>query len=515
MLGPSYTPLAGRLALGYRSMSISSGRLGRHGAGPRSAPRELARSGAFIGPIPPEAMQTDHTQTARSLATGARGPLRVCVVSAGDEAWASAWWAANAGRWWPGEPPLVRWASVELVLSCPATLERLRRDDVVCVVALGPASDPAGDGAAREPRSIEAFCTDAPSPEAEPPLKRALQTLGEHACAGVCCLNEGSLHLANAARFAGLLTHVVDEPEAAAGPDTHEGSSGGALLAGMLVGVAQRQQHVRDVEVELHARRAAQSHVNTFVSKVDGELLLAAKLQRETMRTDDFRPPNLGFAVVYRPAWFVSGDVYKLTRLDEAHVGLLLADAMGHGVSAAMYSMLIASSATMKDVGPGGYRLIPPSEAMSRLNASLVQPESESTRFASAIAATLNLSTGALSVCNAGHPTALVVGERVRRLESTGPVLGVLEDAVFELASADVGPGETVVLYTDGLEAALSTPAHSATEREVEAFLVEHIRASKADPRTMATRIERALDALPGSLAPQDDVTIIIATRSA
>jgi sigma-B regulation protein RsbU (phosphoserine phosphatase) len=281
----------------------------------------------------------------------------------------------------------------------------------------------------------------------------------------------------------------------------------------MLAATAHRQPHVRDVEAELLARRAAQRQVNSFVSKVDGELLLAAKLQRESMRTDDFRPPGLDYSVIFRPAWFVSGDVYKLSRLDEDHVGLLLADAMGHGVSAAMYSMLIASSATMKEVEGGGYRLVGPDEAMARLNARLVQPESDSIRFASAVAARLNVRTGAMSLCNAGHPTGLVVGADVRPLPSTGPVLGVMDEAEFAALGESVAPGETLVLYTDGLDAALAPPGQSVPEGRVHDFLVGHVRAHTGNPRAITSSIERALDALPGSLTPQDDVTVLVVAR--
>ncbi len=414
--------------------------------------------------------------------------LRVCLISDQPEVWARSWWATHVAGAWPEHEPIVRWESLEGVATCTGTLARVRRDDVVCVIAGGA------------------------GPEAELALRRACLVLGEHAAAGACCLDQATGHLAGVARAAGLLPHIspgVHDDEVSRGVS-------GAMLAGLLLGAGQRQHHVRDVEAELDARRAAQSHVNTFVSKVDGELLLAAKLQREVMRTDDFHPPNLDYAVIFRPAWFVSGDVYKLTRLDEDHVGLLIADAMGHGVSAAMYSMLIANSASMKDFGPGGYRLVPPSEAMERLNASLMQPDSESTRFASAIAATLNLHSGALSLCNAGHPTALVVGETVRRLESTGPVLGVVEEPGFELASARVAPGETVVMYTDGLEASLGTHGGAAAcEAEIEAFVVAQVRAAGGDPHKAASLIEHALDTRPGSLAPQDDLTIVLVTRRA
>jgi sigma-B regulation protein RsbU (phosphoserine phosphatase) len=232
------------------------------------------------------------------------------------------------------------------------------------------------------------------------------------------------------------------------------------------------------------------------------------------MRADDFNAPGLATAVVYRPAWYVSGDVYRLVRLDEQHAGFLVADAMGHGISAAMYGMIIANGLTMKEVGTGlnagtGYKLLEPAAALEKINGLLLNEESDQTRFASAVCARLNLKTGALGVASAGHPSALIfgaAGTKPRHLDSTGPVLGVFGESTFEQHTDALNPGETMVMYTDGF-------GEIVGEEQVEEYLAETLASADADPRRAAAQIERFLDARPGSLTPGDDATVLMVKR--
>src|SRR5947207_11229487 len=94
--------------------------------------------------------------------------------------------------------------------------------------------------------------------------------------------------------------------------------------------------------------------------RLDEELRLAARVQQ------DFLPkslPSVGdvrFQYLFRPAGHVSGDLYDVMRLDETHVGFYMADAVGHGMPAALLTMFLKQALTTKEIFPGGYRLLPP-----------------------------------------------------------------------------------------------------------------------------------------------------------
>ncbi|MBY0308933.1 MAG: SpoIIE family protein phosphatase, partial [Phycisphaerales bacterium] len=231
---------------------------------------------------------------------------------------------------------------------------------------------------------IAAADTDAPAD-----LRAVAALLNEHALPVVVQLPASLAHLTASLQTAGAMVHLQGR--------------GDAALAALAAGLSSRQAALREMEVELRSRRASQKQVHSWVSKVDNELLLAAKLQRELMRADDFNAPGLACAVVYRPAWYVSGDVYRMVRLDEHHAGFLVADAMGHGISAAMYGMIIANGLTMKEVGTGagaGYRLLEPAAALEKINGLLLNEDSDQTRFASAVCGRIDLRTGALTVAS-------------------------------------------------------------------------------------------------------------------
>jgi serine phosphatase RsbU (regulator of sigma subunit) len=337
--------------------------------------------------------------------------------------------------------------------------------------------------------------TDSPSE-----LRSVASLLNEHAVPVVVHLPASLAHLASQLQTVGAMVHLQGR--------------GDAVLAALLAGLSSRQGTLREMEIELRSRRASQKQVHSWVSKVDNELLLAAKLQRELMRTDDFNAPGITSSVVYRPAWYVSGDVYRLVRLDEQHAGFLVADAMGHGISAAMYGMIIANGLTMKEVGTGlnantGYKLLEPAAALEKINGLLLNEESDQTRFASAVCGRLNFRTGALSISSAGHPTAMVFGKtgsKPRHFASTGPVLGVFGESTFEQHTCNLAEGETLVMYTDGF-------GEIVGEDQVEEYLGETLASADGDVKRAAAQIERFLDARPGSLTPGDDATVLMVKR--
>ncbi|HZU38359.1 MAG TPA: SpoIIE family protein phosphatase, partial [Gemmataceae bacterium] len=115
--------------------------------------------------------------------------------------------------------------------------------------------------------------------------------------------------------------------------------------------------------------------------QVDRELELASRVQAS------FLPatlPELGwarFAVSYRPCGRVGGDFYDVRRLDEHHVGLYVADAMGHGVPASLLTIYLKQAVRGKEINGNRYRLLPPAEVLSQLNRDLIDKELADSRF--------------------------------------------------------------------------------------------------------------------------------------
>ena len=160
----------------------------------------------------------------------------------------------------------------------------------------------------------------------------------------------------------------------------------------------------------------------------------------------DFRVQTL-----YRPGRNVGGDLYDVVGIGERHLVLVIADAAGHGVSAAMLSVLFKHRLRVVDEATG--RPCPPTEALKALNASLRQDVSAPGLFVTAAYCLLDTEERVLAVGSAGHPPLLWLrtdGE-TRTIDATGPALGLYADATFGEHRCRLEPGDQVLLYTDGL----------------------------------------------------------------
>ncbi|MBC7783759.1 MAG: SpoIIE family protein phosphatase, partial [Burkholderiales bacterium] len=133
------------------------------------------------------------------------------------------------------------------------------------------------------------------------------------------------------------------------------------------------QEKISHLTLELNMLRRRDDHVSGLMDRLDQEQRLAARLQRDFLPKKFPTLGQVGFEALYRPAGYVSGDMYDAMRLDESHVGFYVADAVGHGMPAALLSMFMKNALVTKDIIPGGYRLLTPAETMSRLNNSLCE----------------------------------------------------------------------------------------------------------------------------------------------
>ena len=103
---------------------------------------------------------------------------------------------------------------------------------------------------------------------------------------------------------------------------------------------------------------------------------------------------------------------------------------------------------------------IAPAEVLSRLNDRMCESQQGSGRFATALYAIFDTRTRMLTLAGAGHPSPiLLAGSERRALETDGPLLGVFGESAFTQVEVQLNPGDTLLMYTDGLDMALETLA--------------------------------------------------------
>ncbi len=223
--------------------------------------------------------------------------------------------------------------------------------------------------------------------------------------------------------------------------------------------------------------------------------------------TDDPRMEVFG---VTRPAKVVGGDFYDFARLDEDHVGLLIGDVSGKGVPAALTMALLLAEFRMCATGADGT-----AEVMRRLNERMVGRSRRGT-FCTAALVALNLKTGNLMAANAGHhPVLRISNDRVTTiLPASGPPLGILAGMDWNDEVEVVKPGETLLLYTDGIVEARRPDGQTTEDREDEEYglegLVTLTRSRPEDrPQVLIEAILDDVDLYCSPLAPHDDCTMI------
>ncbi len=281
---------------------------------------------------------------------------------------------------------------------------------------------------------------------------------------------------------------VVDS---AAG-DRRLGRADLALMAGVApqvgLAVAFARQHHRLVRDELLER----------------DLALARRIQRQMLPRQFPERPPYRFAAEYRPAAGVGGDFYDVLELGGGRLGVVVGDACGKGVSAALYAAKVLSDLRHEAAAAraGG-----PADLLIRLNRLLCLGNDESL-FVTAVLAVLDPASGRVEVASAGHPLPV---RRDRRgaaswfgAAGAGP-LGLHEDAAIASHAGRLNPGEQLVLYTDGVTEALD-PAGAVFGPE---RLLDTVRRAAPDPAAIAHGIGRAVHAFAGSAAPSDDLTVV------
>jgi PAS domain S-box-containing protein len=257
--------------------------------------------------------------------------------------------------------------------------------------------------------------------------------------------------------------------------------------------------------LELLADRVAVAIFNADLYRQQKEV--AEVLQREMLALPD-ELPGIRFGHAYRSASegaHVGGDFYDVFSVDgHQQAWLVMADVSGHGIEAATTAALIREVTRAYVL-----ETTEPSSVLEKVNSAVVQ------RLAFRLYATmflgrLDLETGALRYCSAGHPPAFVVraDRQVGELISRSLPVGAFRDSRYSTAQVMMGTGELLALYTDGV-----TEARSGNEFFGEARLLEVFRRAEAAESLPHEVLAAVAEFSGGRLA--DDLAVLCVSRAA
>ena len=258
--------------------------------------------------------------------------------------------------------------------------------------------------------------------------------------------------------------------------------------------------------VDLSEHKRAEEEVQRVLKALgERDALLTGDLERARAFQDSMHPapprhPALALDVLYHPAEEVSGDVYDY-ELEGDLLRLFVADATGHGVSAALTTMFLRSEyevASHSERSPGA--------VLRALNARMTRFLGRFAMRFTAACATLDLRTGELRWATAAHPPPCLVRDgAVVELETGGSFVGLVAEAEFPEHALALRPGDLLFVYTDGLSEALDAEGKPLGERRLYDRIANAVRAGVP----VAQAALEAARTWAGQL--QDDATLVAA----
>ena len=142
----------------------------------------------------------------------------------------------------------------------------------------------------------------------------------------------------------------------------------------------------------------------------------------------------------------VGGDFYDFIELSDGRIGLVVGDVTGHGVPAAL--VMATTRSVLRSEAP---RLVAPGAVLARVN-DFLHADIPANMFVTCLYAVLDPRSGALTYANAGHDLPFVRrGDKVEELRATGMPLGAMPGMSYQEREAVLGPGDVILLHSDGL----------------------------------------------------------------
>lgn len=231
------------------------------------------------------------------------------------------------------------------------------------------------------------------------------------------------------------------------------------------------------------------------------ELDIAAGIQKGFLPAECFGREDCEIRAMMAPAKDVGGDLYDYLPLDEHHMLLVIADVSGKGMSAAMFM-----SVTLTLIRQYAKMGLMPDEILRRTNDTLSE-NNAAMLFVTAFVGIYDSSTKTLTYSSAGHNPPYIVSNEPHVLNgAAGTLLGLFEGETYTNADVQLRPGDTVFLYTDGVNEAVNEGGSFYGTERLEATLRE-CKASHAENPVIFVR--DSVRKFSGDAEQHDDITML------
>jgi serine phosphatase RsbU (regulator of sigma subunit)/CBS domain-containing protein len=260
----------------------------------------------------------------------------------------------------------------------------------------------------------------------------------------------------------------------------------------------------RAVEERTKELRQAYQRLQQRDAELQAHMTVAARIQKRLLPGKPPTLPDIIWAGHYEPLDPLGGDYYDFARPDDRHVGVLIADASGHSIPAAMVAIMARTA--FHAVAP---TTVHPAEVLAGMNEQLHGITGE--HFVTAFYGVIDRDSRLLTYANAGHPFPMVFRRLSRQcndLAARGLMLGIMAENRYEERHVQLNSGDKLLFYTDGVVDCRTPQDELFGGQRLAAFLEEH------GPEPAQVLIDRLVDRLKEFRGPRpanDDMTLLVA----
>jgi predicted ester cyclase len=243
--------------------------------------------------------------------------------------------------------------------------------------------------------------------------------------------------------------------------------------------------------------------------RVEQDLRVARSIQQASLPKEVPELEGWRIATYYQPAREVGGDFYDLFELEEGRVGVVVGDATGKGMPAAL---VVSAASSMLRAVAQAFHSSSPGEVLSRVNEALVA-RIPPNMFVTCFYAILEPKSATLRYANAGHdlPYLRHSDGGAEELRARGMPLGLMPGMIYEEGEVSLREGESVLFYSDGLVEAHDPKGEMFGFPRLRALVAEH-----GEERELGEVLMEELYSFVGEgWEQEDDITLLTLRRSA
>src|SRR5215211_3453865 len=243
--------------------------------------------------------------------------------------------------------------------------------------------------------------------------------------------------------------------------------------------------------------------------RIEQELGVARRIQQASLPEEVPQLEGWQLSPYYQPAREVGGDFYDFHLLSDGQLGVVVGDATGKGVPAAL---VMSTTLGMLQLAARALDSPSPGEVLAQVNETLLERIPEN-MFVTCFYAILEPARGTLRYANAGHdpPYMHRSDNYADELRARGMPLGLMAGMEYEEQGASLGEGESVLLYSDGLVEAHDPEGQMFGFPKLKALIAEH-----GEERSLGDSLMEELHSFVGEgWEQEDDITLLTLQRSA